>query len=159
VGVGKSTYAASLCKLYSGVHLNLDDWIANLFVPDRPVPSSIDWYIERKSRCVEQIWKLACNLIDADTDAILELGLIQKASRQQIYDRVDDMDYKLTVHLLEAPIDIRRERVKKRNVEKGDTFSIEVPDAFFEMASTMWESPDDSECAGRDIRFITTDVT
>ena len=50
-----------------------------------------------------------------------------------------------TVHVLDAPLDIRRERVRRRNAEKGATFSMVVPDHIFEMASAMWEPPDDLE--------------
>ena len=36
VGAGKSTFAAQLSGTYAAPHLALDDWMATLFVPDRP---------------------------------------------------------------------------------------------------------------------------
>lgn len=157
VGVGKSTFANALCKRHSGLHLDLDAWMANLFRPDRPVPGDMNGYLERKDRCIKQIWKLTCGLIEAGTDAILEPGLIQQANRQLLYNQLDDAGYTLTVYVLEASVEIRRQRVTERNIQKGDTYSMEVPDHFFELANNMWEPPDDIECVQRDIRFISTE--
>jgi hypothetical protein len=58
------------------------------------------------------------------------------------------------VHVLDAPRDVRRERVLRRNGERGDTFSMEVPLPFFELASDLWEPPEEAECEGRDVRFV-----
>ena len=157
VGAGKSTFASQLTKRYDGPQLILDDWMTTLFKPDRPTTGVVEWYVERKDRCIDQIWKLTCGLIEAGTDVILELGLIQRHSRQHLYDRVDVAGYKLTVYVLDASREVRRKRVRERNRQKSETFSMEVPDHIFEMASDMWEPLDDSECAGRDVRFISTE--
>jgi hypothetical protein len=52
---------------------------------------------------------------------------------------------------------VRRRRVEERNRTKGATFSMVVPPAIFELASDLWESPDEAECKDRDVRFIRTD--
>ena len=62
-----------------------------------------------------------------------------------------------TVYVLGASWEIRRDRVRKRKIQQGDTASMDVPDQFFEMASDMWEAPDEIECSGRDVRFISTE--
>jgi predicted kinase len=156
VGAGKSTMAAQLSERHAAPRLILDDWMARLFRPDRPATGVMEWYAERKDRCIEQIWKVTCGLIDAGTDAVLELGLIHQQSRQQFYDRMDAAGYSFTVYVLDAPREVRRERVRERNRQKGETFAMEVPDAFFEIASDMWEPPDEDESAGRDMRFLST---
>lgn len=156
VGSGKSTFAAQLSRHHAAPRLTLDDWMATLFRPDRPATGVMDWYIERKWRCIDQIWKLTCDLIDTGTNVVLELGLIQRRDRMSLYDRVDAAGYDLTVHVLEAPREVRRKRVQERNRRRGETFSMEVPDQIFELASDMWEPPDDLECSGRDVRFIST---
>lgn len=157
VGAGKSTFASQLCKQHSGPRLTLDDWMATLFRPDRPATGVMEWYAERKSRCIEQMWKVARGLIDTGSDVVLEMGLIQQRERQRLYERVDAAGYTLTVYVLDAPREVRRERVRERNRRKGETFSMEVPDAIFELASDLWEPPDEIECGGRDVRFISTD--
>lgn len=156
VGAGKSTFAAQLSRHHAAPRLTLDDWMATLFRPDRPAAGVMEWYVERKERCIDQIWKLTCNLIDTGTDAVLELGLIQQRDRINLYDRIDAAGFNLTVYVLEAPREVRRQRVQERNRRKGETFSMEVPDQIFELASDMWEPPDDFECSGRDVRFIST---
>lgn len=158
VGAGKSTFAAQLSGHHAAPRLALDDWMATLFRPDRPATGVMEWYIERKERCIDQIWKLTCDIIDTGTNVVLELGLIQRRDRMGLYDRVDAAGYDLTVYVLEAPREVRRQRVQERNRRKGETFSMEVPDQIFELASDMWEPPDDVECSGRDVRFISTGI-
>ena len=43
--------------------------------------------------------------------------------------------YDLTVYVLDAPRELRRERVQQRNHEKEKTFSMEVPLHIFELTS------------------------
>ena len=157
VGAGKSTFSSQLSKDYRAPHLILDDWMATLFRPDRPLTGTLEWYVERKNRCIEQIWKLACGIIEAGSDVVLELGLIQRVDRQRIYDRVDAAGYELKIYVLDASREARRERVRKRNKVKGDTYSMEVPDHIFEIASDMWEPIDESESGGHEVKFISTE--
>jgi predicted kinase len=164
VGAGKSTFAAQLSLTQAAPRLNLDDWMATLFRPDRPdsrnAPDSPDsdvmqWYLERKQRCIEQIWQLTSDLIDTGTSVILELGLIQRQARADFYSRVDASGYELRIYVLDAPKEIRRQRVRERNAARSGTYRMQVPDAFFELASSQWQEPDDVECSARDIEFVT----
>lgn len=128
--------------------------MVNLFRPDRPSSGVIEWYVERKERCIEQIWDVAKRILDANCDVILELGLVQRSSRQSMYARASESGHELLVYVLDTPRDVRRERVRQRNLEKGATFLMEVPDEVFEMASNMWEEPDDVECGEQTIEFV-----
>jgi predicted kinase len=130
--------------------------MAELFRPDRPEVGVMEWYGERTRRCIDQIWKQTTRTIDVGTNAVLEIGLIRRADRERFYARVDDAGFELTLYVLDAPREVRRERVQRRNLDRGETFSMEVPLAFFEFASDRWEPVDPSECAGRDVRFIST---
>ena len=128
--------------------------MTRLFSPDRPDSGVVAWYVERAGRCLDQIWAVAASLVDAGTSVVLEIGLIQRRDRERLYRRVDAAGYELTVYVVEAPRDLRRERVEQRNQERGPTFSMVVPPQVFEMASDMWEPPERGECRGRDVRFI-----
>ncbi len=97
-------------------------------------------------------------MIDVGTDVILEIGLIERRDRERLYRRVDDAGYDLKIYVLDAPRELRRERVEQRNRAKGATFSMVVPPHFFEIASDMWEAPDELECGGREVQFIRTDA-
>jgi len=157
VGSGKSTFAARLSQEHRAPRLILDDWMATLYSPDRPSTGNIQWYLERKDRCLGQMWKISCELIENDTDVILELGLIQYVERQQFYKRVESAGYNLKIYVLHASREIRRERVLNRNKEKSSTYSMEVPEHIFELASSMWEPIDESECSAFEVEFISTD--
>lgn len=157
VGAGKSTFALQLARDHAAVRLNLDEWMAALFSPDRPDDGVLPWYVERTGRCIEMIWRLAQRMIDVGTDVILEIGLIQRRDRERLYRRVDAGGYDLKIYVLDADRQLRRERVEQRNRARGPTFSMVVPPHFFDLASDMWEPPDAAECRTRDVRFIRTD--
>jgi predicted kinase len=156
VGAGKSTFAARLSQRHATARLNLDEWMATLFRPDRPESGFVDWYIDRKRRCIAQIWHVASDLIDTGSSVILELGLVQRADREEFYARVDAAGYPLKVYVLDAPEAVRRARVQQRNVERSSTFRMVVPDEVFDLANRMWQPPDDDEMVGRDIELVTT---
>ena len=101
VGAGKSTFAAALSQRIGAPHINLDDWMTTLFRPDRPASEVMQWYSERKERCIEQIWKLTRNLLACKIGAVLELGLIRRSLREDFYRRIDDTGYPLSVYVLE----------------------------------------------------------
>lgn len=154
VGSGKSTFATALALRTNGIHIALDEWFANLFSPDRPSVDLVPWYIERKERLINLIWHHSQRLLASGNDVILELGLIQRASRIEFCHKVQDCGHTLVLHVLDAAIDIRRERVRKRNAEKGATFSMVAPDHIFEMANKLWEMPDEIECEEFKVQFI-----
>ncbi len=154
VGAGKSTHALALCREHHAVRLTLDEWMTNLFRPDRPATNVIEWYVERAERCVDQIWRVTQELLAAGVDVVLEIGLIVRSDRERLYARVDAAALDLDIHVVDAPRDVRRERVLRRNEQRGETFAMEVPLPFFELASDRWEPLDESECEGRRVRFI-----
>ncbi|MFA6444643.1 MAG: AAA family ATPase [Sterolibacterium sp.] len=156
VGAGKSTFAASLATRVGGVHIALDEWFARLFSADRPSTEVMPWYIERKARLLEHIWNHAQALLARGITPVLELGLVQRRNREDLYERARDVRAELAVYLLTASREVRRERVMRRNVERGPTFSMVVPAAFFEMASDFWEEPDELEIADNRIERIST---
>ena len=154
VGAGKSTFATSLASRTRGVHIPLDEWFARLFSPDRPAGNFIPWYLERKDRLLDLIWNHSQRILASGSDAILELGLIQRQQRLEFCQRVRDDGFDLVLHVLDAPRDVRRERVRRRNIEKGSTFSMVVPDHVFELASDLWEAPDDVEQSEFRIEYV-----
>lgn len=154
VGSGKSTFSENLSQKIDAPHINLDSWMARLFRPDRPAAAVIDWYVERKERCIEQIWDVALRILNSKCDVILELGLIQSERRREMYTRIKESGHEVRVYVLDGPREERKERVRKRNLNKGSTFSMEVSDEIFEIASDMWEEPNDIECGEQEVIFV-----
>lgn len=156
VGAGKSTFALELTRDHGAVRLTLDEWMALLFRPDRPDDGIVEWYVERAARAVEQIARVATAIVDAGVDVVLEIGLLQRREREDFYRRIEGASVGLTLYVVDAARDVRRERVEKRNHARGPTFSMFVPPAVFELASDRWEPPEDDECEGRDVRFVSS---
>ena len=154
VGAGKSTFAQAMSKHQRCVHIALDEWFARLYSPDRPEDNFVPWYMERKDRLIDLIWSHARGILATDTDVALELGLIRRQARQEFYEKLSGDGVDFTVHILDAPLDVRRERVRQRNATRGATFSMVVPDSIFEVASRMWEPPDEIECENATIVFV-----
>ncbi len=163
VGAGKSTYAARLAEIRNCMVLDLDNWMATLFAPDSPRANGqpdidfMHWYSARKSRCLDQIWQVATAALQTGQDVVLELGLVQRRARRDIYDRLYAARQPFSVHVLDAPRAVRRIRVQNRNIEQGPTYSMTVPDAIFEMASDLWQPPDADEIAHVDLKFLSSE--
>jgi predicted kinase/uncharacterized glyoxalase superfamily protein PhnB len=158
VGAGKSTFARQLARDRRALRLALDEWMAELFTPDRPETGRREWYVERRQRCQERMWAVARATADAGTEVVLELGLLRRDERERFYRVIEDAGFRLVVHVLDAPRDVRRERVMRRNLVQGETFSMVVPPEFFELASDLWESLPPAECEGRDVRQLFTET-
>lgn len=156
VGAGKSTFSGKLSLMHKAPHLNLDEWMVTLFSPDRPETNFIDWYSDRKSRCIQQIWEVSCELLENGTSVVLELGLVERADRDNFYHRVAGTNYDLQVYLIDTPLEIRRQRVKERNAKKSDTYKMEVSDEMFDLANSFWEEPTETELRERNIRVVST---
>ena len=158
VGAGKSTFVRQLVQQHGTVPLNLDDWMATLFSPDRPSsPDTADvmaWYVPRTLRCLAQIWKTAEAVLNAGGDVVLEVGLIQQAQRDAFYARMGPWTDAVVVYVLDAPRELRRERVLRRNTQQGATFSMVVPPHIFELASDLWQPPGEAECAQRNVVWV-----
>ncbi|MDH6590502.1 putative kinase [Variovorax sp. TBS-050B] len=158
VGAGKSTFSTALAASIDGVHIPLDEWFAALFSPDRPDGDFVPWYVERKERLLDLIWTHSRRILGSGRDVVLELGLIQRQQRLQFCRRISNEGFPPRIHFLDAPLEVRRERVRCRNEERGPTFSMVVPDHVFEMASKLWEPPDELECEEFEIHFVTEDA-
>lgn len=156
VGAGKSTYSALLAKKLDGIHIPLDAWFAKLYSPDRPEANIFPWYKERKDRLIDHIWQHSKTILASGTDVILELGLIQRQNRADFYQRFQNESFELVVYVLDAPREVRWQRVQRRNTEQGSTFSMNVPDHIFKIASDMWETPDEDEISSYKIKFVET---
>jgi predicted kinase len=137
----------------------LDEWFARLFSPDRPGGNFVPWYLERKDRLLELIWDHSRRILGSGTDVILELGLIQRQPRLEFCHRLRAGGFDLLLYILDESRDIRRQRVRLRNTEKGSTFSMVVPDHVFEVASDMWEAPDYIEQSEFAIEYVSAIMT
>lgn len=147
VGAGKTTYAYRRVAISGGVFLDLDTCMVRLYGADiRPKDDVVAWYLERRERCRDLLWDMSLRILDTGVDVFLEIGLVSTKERYAFYQKVREHDLKLCIYLVDAPRDVRRERVAARN-QRAEPFTQIVPPAFFENASNAWEPPSDAECA------------
>ena len=151
---GKSTFASKLSLSNQALHLDLDQWMVTLFSEDRPQVNFIEWYTTCKQRCIEQIWKVATDVMALSGNVVLELGLVQKLDREAFYERVDRTNHELKVYLLDTPFNERWRRVQQRNSEQAGTFKMQVSEEMFQLANSFWEEPEEREIRERDIEFV-----
>jgi predicted kinase len=156
VGAGKSTRGLELAREHRAVRLTLDEWMATLFRPDRPDEGVVPWYVERAARAVDQIWAVARDITAVGADVVLELGLLRRSERQRFFAQVRAAEVPLRIHVVDAPRDVRRERVEARNRLGGPTFTGVVPLAWFELASDFWEPLTPDEWPEKDVQHMWT---
>lgn len=147
VGAGKSTYARRQCARAPALFLDVDTLMVRLYGADpRPAEGVLGWYLERRDRVRELVWDLALEAVEAGTSVHLELGLVTAAERHTWLERARGRDLAITVTLLDAPREVRRARVAQRNLDPAP-HTQQVPPAFFEAASDVWEpvTPEERE--------------
>ena len=159
VGAGKTTFAMGLSQDRHALFLNLDEWMSVLFQPDRPETGLWEWYRDRVQRCKQQIQRIIESASLVGIEVILELGLVRRNDRDDFISWLDSTGADLKIYLLDAPREVRRARVVRRNIERGASFSMEVPPEMFELASDTWQPLEDDELVGRDVVFASTSTS
>jgi predicted kinase len=147
-GAGKTTYAAALSERIRGVRFSIDDWMANLFLADRPDPSSLDWALQRIDRCERQIWTIAEQLLVRSVDVVFDFGLSTLDQRDRCRRRVAQTAAESKLHYLDVSPETRRARVLKRSQATPRTHVFEVTEAMFEAMEGLFEPPTDDELYG-----------
>ncbi len=89
------------------------------------------------------------DVLAAGVPAIFDCGLTNAHERQIFYDWADGLGVPVILHHLNVSPDIRWERVQRRNLEKGDTFALEVTRDMFDFMERAWEPPTDIEMTMR----------
>lgn len=145
IGAGKSSYSLKLVKELGGIYFATDEWMKNLYRDDLIAEMQYEWALERIDRIEQQMFDLAQQLIPKGIPVIFDLGLLQRAHRQKFYDLAKTYGFDVETHMIEVDKAIRWQRVEKRNVEKGETFSAEVTKDMFEFCETLFERPEKEE--------------
>ena len=145
VGAGKTTYGRRFAAEQRALLFCIDEWMASLFMMDAPQPISLDWAMPRVERVERQIWAVAQPVLALGVDVVLELGFFTRAQRDRIRALVSA--HPTRVHVVDAPAEVRRARVRERN-RGSETFTVEVDDAMFDWAEHYFEPLGDDEQQG-----------
>jgi len=144
-GAGKTTYSLSLSKEIEAVKFSIDPWMQTLFSKDM---TSLDysWMVERVNRCYEQIWEVSAQILSLHGNVVLDLGFTTKKQRDIFSGRAKNLNVEAEIHYLDAPKEIRQQRVEKRNNEKDPSvYSFEVNSMMFNFMEPRFEAPDQKE--------------
>lgn len=144
-GAGKTTYANQLKSENKGVIFSIDMWNNTLFLPDKKDTDGLEWFLERIERVESVIMNLVNQLENANTDAILDLGLSKFEHREKFRKFALENNYEITLHYLNLPKQTRWNRVQQRNSDKGVTFQFEVSKENFSFMETWFEEPTKEE--------------
>ncbi|RMA58892.1 AAA family ATPase [Ulvibacter antarcticus] len=144
-GSGKTTYSNLLKEETKGLVFSIDTWNKLLFLPDKTDEDGLDWFLERIERVEKLMMSLILQLETSDTDSILDLGLSKREHREKFRQFAKENNMECKLHFLDIPSEIRRERIMKRNREKGASFEFEVTDENFEFMESWFEPPDVEE--------------
>lgn len=145
VGAGKTTYGRELAAKRRALFFCLDEWMATLYMMDAPTPLTLDWALPRTERAEAQITAIVRQATALGLDVVLELGFFRRAQRDRA--RAAITGATIAVHVVEAPVELRRERVRERN-RGSATLTVEVDDATFDWAEQYFEDLDEDERRG-----------
>lgn len=148
-GSGKTTYANKLKHELKAVIFSIDSWNRMLFLPDKTDADGLDWFLERIDRSEAMIQNLAVQLDAIGVDVILDLGFSKSSHREKFRIFAQEKRIAVQLHFLDIPKKTRKERIVKRNTEKGATFEFEVSNEDFEFMESWFESPlpEEMKCA------------
>ena len=144
-GAGKSTYAEALKLETNGIIFTLDKWNKILFLPDKTEKDNLDWFLERIDRAELIMKDLILQLESVGVDGILDVGLSKFVHREKYRNFAEINNFEIKTHFLDISKKIRKERVKKRNLEKGKTFEFEVSEDDFEFMGNWFENLTEEE--------------
>lgn len=144
-GAGKSTYSKQLSEERKAVCFSIDEWMWTLYGDDLPKSMSLSWINERLDRCEEQIWDTAKQIALLGSDVILDLGFTKFEKREKFVALAKAHDFPIQIHIVKAPLELRKQRVMNRNKEKGSTFSFEVSLGMFNFMEGEYQVPREKE--------------
>jgi predicted kinase len=147
-GAGKTTYAIALAERAKAVRFTIDEWMANLFIADRPPTANLQWALERTARCEAQMWSIADPLIARGVDVVFDLGVSRREHRDQFRARASQTPASIKMHYLDVPRETRRARIHARNAQQTGTFAFVVNDPMFDWMEQWFELPSDDELYG-----------
>jgi predicted kinase len=146
IGSGKSTFARRLERELPALRISLDEWIVGLFGEEMPAAMTGEWWSNRAERCTRVAYAVARQALATGADVVLDCGFLERWQRDEARRWATSAGAGTKLYVLRADAAVRRARVERRNLERGDTFALVITDAMFD--ALPWQPPDDDELAG-----------
>src|SRR5579859_4661450 len=117
-GAGKATYATAIAERSGAVRLSLDEWMAWLYAADAPVGTSVAvavrWRTDRTSRCEEQMWAVAEQMLARNIDVVFDASLARREDRDRFRMRALQLGAEPKLHYFDVDAATRRARVRRQ---------------------------------------------
>ncbi|MBN8550159.1 MAG: AAA family ATPase [Deltaproteobacteria bacterium] len=144
---GKTTYSRKLVAERGGVHFCLDYWLINLFGKYSIDGVGRPEHTRRVLACRSLIWDVAEELLKKGSDVILDDGFFFREHRMACIDRAKRAGSEATIHFLDVPKDVLRQRIVTRNSDLPEFNFIINPD-LLDSFDQLFERPGHDEGAG-----------
>ena len=145
-GCGKTTYAESLRTDRGAGLFSLDKWLLTAYGRYSLAEVGQAEHTRRVLACRELMWASARELLQRNTDAILDDGFFLREHRRQFVAMASAVGARTTIHYVHAPLDVIRRRLERRNQQlPAYNFHID-PDVLAGFLG-LYEVPSDDEGA------------
>ena len=148
IAAGKSTLSAKLAAETGGLVLAEDHWLPTLYPAQI---TSLEDYLRESTRFRAAIAPLIVDLLRRGVTVILDFPANTVASRTWMRGLADAAGITATLHFLDVPDDICRQRLHARNA--AGTHAYQASDAEFDQFTAHFVPPEASE-GYRIIRYV-----
>lgn len=139
-GAGKTTHAKRIADEKQSALFLIDEYL-------KPLPVNL-WEIPRKKlECEIQILELSELELSQGKNVVLDIAAFQRIDRDRVRSWARGVNTPLELHYITASQIVRKDRVAKRNREKGDAYSFDVSEVLFGLVETIFEPPSEDEGA------------
>jgi len=140
IAAGKSTLAAQLAEETGGLMLAEDHWLPTLYPAQI---TSLEDYLRESTRFRAAIAPLIVDLLGRGITVILDFPANTIASRTWMRGLADAAGIVATLHFLDLPDDLCRQRLHARNA--AGTHPYQANDAEFDQFTALFVAPDEEE--------------
>jgi predicted kinase len=144
---GKTTFAGKLIEERQAVHFALDQLLAPISFPESPTPAFMAELIDQSQTYILQILQKAEDHLAHNRDVTLDIPTFRREHRDVVRGWAAGLKQPLTLYYFSANRTTRLERLRKRNVERGATYSYHVPEWLFDWVDQVFETPAPDEGA------------
>ncbi len=142
-GAGKSVLARRLAEEHDALHLDPDEWFVRL---------GLDPQDPALRKAFEDLqWAQARRLLALGTSVVTESAGWVRPSRRRRLEGARALGVRAEIHVLDVPLEVRWERIARRNSEPG---TVHISRAELESFERWWQPPTGEELAAFDAATV-----
>jgi predicted kinase len=139
-GSGKTTYAKQLETQLNAFRFTKDEWMVSSY--GRHITP--DQWSQYEPRCYACIETIARRLLEREISVIWDYGFWYRHERARAKYFANELGIRSVVHFLNVPVEVRRERVLRRNKSIAND-SVVISEDEFDKQLSWFEVPSEHE--------------